>query len=368
MPNNNKKRKRNAPRRFRRRVRRRTSGPATGANQKFASVAELIRNPCKASLDHTGFSADGTGILFRVKTGYSLHSVGADSHGYIVAFPEYHGTASSPGVNASVYSYEDATTSTNPVNTTADPYGSGTVSGTFHNDPAHAPMEGSAISSGRTVSACLSFEYTGPLLSMSGRVGALPNIGIKQTINRDFTAGMDVGEALAMCPYTKPTAKERFEVIWRPRNSVPYRTSGRHNGVPITDSSDTCYEFGVAATSASLLAARNPDSVNGIGFAWTGLPSTETGDIYVELVKVIEVKMDYGFGVTVGARVPRALPTADVDDVVGAMDQTDDEWQIVTAAKAAYNHQGVRNFVAGAAKFYLRNQGSPAARLLHDEL
>jgi len=90
------------------------------------------------------------------------------------------------------------------------------------------------------------------------------------------------------------------------------------------DQGGNCFNVGVPATSATSVAP-SASQTSGIGFAWSGLTNTLSGDLIIELVKIIEWTPDATANISQTQAPPR--PTASYEDIQCAVQSQEPDWQ-----------------------------------------
>jgi hypothetical protein len=286
--------------------------------------AKLLLDPCAANLVHSpGLGSAESGYLIRLYRRYVLHSVAATNNGMFVWFPGYHnGNTTTTGFN--MFSFEDASTFTNLVNTGAIPLGGGGVgAGSAQNDPGHTWVNGSNVAEARTIAACMKAYYTGALTSTSGTLAVVPNITPHNLLQGGSSGGLpSIADIISMSPRIARTPLDPVEVRWAPaRNDLVYKSSNRPADLLYQNTAGNPTTLGSAAAGAE-----------GIAFAWNGLPNTTTGDLVIECYKVLEWRPDT-VGITGVTHVEKPLDS--FESIMSYIDHYFPDWKIQAVNTAA---------------------------------
>lgn len=194
----------NKNRRRRRRKRRQQTS-------KIHSYAKMVADPCDATLVPGLFSTD-EGWMAGRKTRFGSGT--GNAYGYVLWCPKY---VSNTGLSKSAaIFFTSVASSTQPLNTTANPFGSAAGTG----DPegytidcgASAFVTSAVVADYRTVGACMRVTYTGAMQSAAGLVGYLENIPTHSLID-DLPS---VDDMMAYAHDVQRLGVDTFEVVWRP--------------------------------------------------------------------------------------------------------------------------------------------------------
>lgn len=250
----------------------------------------LVANPCHGPISKTVGSG---AITERVRTTVSEPGYATSLNGYAVWFPSYHNGGFT--VNSSnLFVFENASASTKPVNTAANPFGlvDLATTGVSQSDPGYATTNSATFSRGKTHSACIQLDYVGKLSDISGQVAIIKNLPLRGLFSNKSTSTLDppsVDTLFAFAAERERMQPTGHEVIWRPTDeSSIYRTSGNDRVSALTP--DTAWANGVLASAPSTLSATDADEMYGICIAWRGVPGV-VGCLVLNFVKVLSLEL-----------------------------------------------------------------------------
>lgn len=294
------------------------------------TVAHMLADPCDGPL--IPYAASGGGYVTRFKRTIKLHHVPANNNGYIIWFPDFHGT-SGQGNPANVVYYEDATSSTPPTNTTAGPFGSGiTGSGQFTMDPCFNWVNSATCQDARTLAACLRLRYSGKLADTTGTIAVVKEISASQLFNGSggVNTPASVDNLMTFAPEVERFNPEGVEVRYRPHDdtSLP-----RSTGLSVNSAGDRVFLCGTSGTAATQLPVGDVATADkrGIGIVWTGLNSGASVDVWVDMIKIVEWTPNTSVGIV------ESPPVTSVDSNVfgralSFLDKNIPNWQTLSSA------------------------------------
>lgn len=336
-------------------------------------LAVLLNNPC-GQIPRGLTATVGGGIVRVVRKIFTMHQTAGSNSGYLLWYPDFHcrGQGTNVKVSANVFAYEVPTgsvavppTSTMGPVFTGTPLFAGTVStsgaGTAYDDPAYSIL-GSVFREAATLAACAKFRYLGTTAENRGAVGRIEQLDGTNFLTTDgsYMYGPAPSFLVAYAEDRQRPDMADLEVKWAPTNGVgtTFRGTGdQGSNNTLINTTDSFLELGVANTSATQFVAPNPSSHTAIGFVWTGLGSANGGDIEVELISVVELKV----AVTSGLRETIAVvPTPEAfNSATRILDSTNPDWRTTMAHAGEYAANrlsaGIANIaLAGAANYASR--------------
>jgi len=226
-----------------------------------------------------------------------MPGLAADTNGYYVWFPEFHGNSGGNYYNANCFAFANSATNVRPTNTTAAPMGVASLNttGLFIADPMYPNLNNNAsFARAKTLAACLQVEYTGQLSAMAGQVAIIQNYSLEAFNANTGNAGEFIPPSVDEM-FSYAAVRERFqldghEVVWRPNVNAAVFRSADVEATNTGDKPDSCFFAGQTAATATKLATPNPQNVYGIAIAWRGIPST-ANCIAINCVKVADLEL-----------------------------------------------------------------------------
>jgi hypothetical protein len=345
-----------------------------------ARYAQLIMSPCHGPLERMpGFSMAGQ-IAERLRTTFSLPASSANTNGYVVVFPSYHGSGSAAQRGLSIYTYESSAPGIAPVNTTANPMGLSTISGLAIQDPVNAQLSGTTpFARAKTLSACLQLEYIGPLSNVSGQVAIITNYSLSAFNQTAGVAGSAFTPPTVDQVFSYASTRERLqiaghEVVWRPSDSQSvFRTSQSDEvGTVQTSLPDAVFWTGAVGSLTTTEIATNPNEVMGICIAYRGIPNT-ANVLSFNIVKAVELELAARSGAI--ESLPLATRSASyarssVSQIISDLDRDHPGWQTRFVMRAGQLYDNIAGVFAprGASSAYGGVRGRPGNRyMIHDE-
>jgi len=185
-------------------------------NNVLAPLVRMVQDPCKAPLV-PGLYGETEGYLtkFHKSTNATLGPCG-----YIVWFPDMMGTIGDVGPNLSVYMPTAGNPDLVPLNTVQNPYGSGNmfeadVTASEITEPAYSFV--TATTDGfRTLSACMSLNYTGRMDATQGEIAVLTGVPISTMFSGSSHVPPTVNRLFTYAEGTQRLSLDGHEVKWRP--------------------------------------------------------------------------------------------------------------------------------------------------------
>jgi len=276
----------------------------------------MIANPCDASIEPVFLGDLEGGVAIRLRQRLVLHGTAAKNCGMVVWYPGYHnggvdGVCATTGTTNSNYSFgsncfvfETATPGTAPTNlsTAGSALGNNIASdaacGHFLADPAFSYLSDADIGEASTLAACMRIKYLGSTSAQAGEVALVRHLSPADFINADTATPsvQSVSQIFNYASYTERLTSGR-ELKFRPTDtSMIPRTVGSYGQQD--NAVDGLYDNGVdavfatpkvSATGFTVIAAQQDASrPQGIAIAWMGLNTANTGDLVIELTKVVQ--------------------------------------------------------------------------------
>lgn len=181
-------------------------------NQKGATaLANALLDPCGAPTQHI-YGTD-EGYLATTRQSFDVSSC---TNGYVVWFPGHHGNSfqDSPDVPGACYYYNTNAIGTAPVNTGANPTGSGGIAGDWVRTPGFDLINSTSVTDGRLVGGCIKLTPTSTISSITGRIGILEDVPIEAIFSGG--AGRTPGNVWNYASSTLRCPAEEVEVKMRP--------------------------------------------------------------------------------------------------------------------------------------------------------
>lgn len=249
-------------------------------------IAKMLLDPCGSKIVYgpsTGTAADG--YLIRNNRRQAVHALGTNVVGYFAWFPDYHNGAGAAG---SCFLWESTSSGTQPVNTAANPYGSGGPTASVMTDVSYPWVSSGSVASARTLAACIRFFTTAQVSSVSGQLALCSNITPEQLLTGGTSRGpMSVSDLFNMGQLVDRIPLTATELRHAPGTSSSiYRDEGTTNTLVTTDSGN-CINIPPITTGASTIATL-ASNAPGIAIAWSSLNSSLSNDMLFEFVKIIE--------------------------------------------------------------------------------
>lgn len=279
----------------------------------MAAYRRLLLDPCSAPVACPPFS-DSQGYCLRLQASYTLHGgSAAANNGYLTWFPEF----VNQSTYASLFIFENSSTSVAPVNTLANPYGSSrTTSASALDSPAWAYCSNQPNGVFRVVAACARVMYVGSDLNRSGMFAASNNVSAKQVFGGLFGNGNfpTVDNLFSAMPNHR-RLQSSMEVIWKPNQVSSLRFRSACGSTFTNPSSDYLVFPGIPTTSTTVASPQFDEDTRAITIAWKGLNSTVTSDVVVEFYQVIEMIP----GINWSAQIPSIKGAKDAGSIIGAV-------------------------------------------------
>lgn len=342
-------------------------GPAI--DFRTMALADLIRDPCHAKIDNIP-GATGETIIRRIRTLITVHNSPTFNSGYMVWYPEYHGSANTSvsGDNCNLFHYE--TTAANigvrPTNTALLPLGTSlsyAAQGRFSPDPVAVIVSAdtTAYSSACTLSACMNMLYSGTTSNNSGFVYPVEDLPATTFFNVNSGGVGTVNGAssiLSLTTFAKSRLRvpmEGVEVIVRPKRYA-FRGPGSDASTGVaSNTADGLFGIGFAGTIQTILYCADPNQTSGFGLAWTGLNVTVGADVTIECIKVVELTIRPTEGIV--EAVPGVPPgPTKIEEACQFLDDNTPGWQTRVSNGASHLASGVANMALAGAVNYMRRR------------
>lgn len=280
--------------------------PKNRPRRTLEPLARLLANPCGAIPRNIALSTGG-GIVRVVRVIIPLHSSATQNNGYVLWYPDFHcrgSRAAASATSANLFALETVGLTTPP----GAPVVPGPASAALFGgvdptagvgaslaDPAYGIL-GVTFREGATLAACAKFRYLGATGENRGAVGRIEQLDGTSFITTDGSNiyGPAPSALISFADDRQRPSMADLEVRWAPTSGFgsAFRGTGDMgaNNV-LNNESDSFLEVGVTGGPPSRFVDPAPSSHSAIGFVWNGLNPLVTGDIEVELIKVIELKL-----------------------------------------------------------------------------
>jgi len=262
--------------------------PRQQGGSSLAAAMRLLADPCKAPMVPGMFGTD-EGMLTRVHKVLTKSGTSTDTAFVILWFPDYATQGDYDDVN-SLFMFANASTSVNPANSVAAPYGTQTqaqflAGGSMPTaasvaDPATPLSLDPLVADMRCISACLRLDYLGKTSDGSGAVSTLENVPYSAILN---------GGPGNVCPsidqwqtYATSTRRLGVEGICL----VSRTNEEAHTFRTTTDGPFHTGEIAIKATVTT--TAGDISKPTAFGLLVTGLDAAATNPFIISLTKVIE--------------------------------------------------------------------------------
>jgi len=319
----------NLARRGRRAMRNATQNSARGVLQSAvrkhtaSSMVDMLLHPCDAQLTQGVFGTND-GLTARLRSDIEVSTT--DTCGFVLWCPEFTcGTRTVDGDSVCVLSFSGVDPSLGPVNTPANPLGSGAastfdsdVSGNTWTDPAFAFASETLVDSTRTISTCMQMAYWGTEDNMSGQWASISGLPTSQLL----AGGVTINDLFISARVSPRVGMDTLEVLSRPgQNPEVFKQTT----VPDTDD-------GRGPIRANSKATVNSQSSNRYltedplwyGIAWRNVA---TAKFSLVLTKNLEWRPANVFGIV----QPRLHTThSRIDAVEESLDKSDPNWDVRT--------------------------------------
>lgn len=326
MPSNRKTQRRS--RQPKRKTRRRSQRP----KPKLSSAQLMLLDPCSASLTHA-LSATDEGILSSLRSTY-VHDF-TQQHGFIVWFPDYatDGAYNATYDTGNLFIYATTNPNTAPVNTIANPFGSGQAAGMKLAGGATAFLKSATVSDLQQISSCIDVVYTGTTLESKGIITPISNLS-PDALLRGGTGGgpASISQLFALMQDTRRVGLQAHSVRSRP-NSALHGAFQTEVACPILVGHPTNSVSAIPQNIASI-------GPTAIGFAWSGIP---TGDLYFTLTQNVEWRPDVAAGFR--ATLPKQVSSANT--IAAALQKLDKQfpgWTTMAKRTVASALQGYMTY------------------------
>lgn len=330
---------------------------------RMTGYQKLIADPCSANLTRSFANSGGSSIVERTRTSITLNETipTETENGYILWFPSYHGSGSEPFSGQNWYYFVNSNSGDKPLNTGADPLGlvSANRTGRWLIDPAHNNLEADSIfSTGRTIAACLTMDYIGPLNTAAGQYAVVQNFDVNALV--DSKTLLDFPSVDEVFDYAISRGRlplEGHQVLWRPSDedckarSAPASTGSNTAKIP-----DALFLSGDDVTGqTSRLNEVDPGEARGICIAWRGVPPNS---LVFNAVKVAEYTLSMK-SKAVEVPVTSTVPGLSIDKAVSTLDRMMPGWQESALRGAgALARKAMSAYILPSAATYLSNSGS----------
>jgi hypothetical protein len=292
----------------------RTSKRGNPAQSAMQGYAHMLSDPCDSQLI-PGLYSTSEGMLNKLKSTESFPSASLTS-GYVLWDPSFtsrHDTAAP--VNFNAVFWQNSSSATNPLNTTASPFGlSSNNSGAQLRVGAGPFCQSTTVSDARCVGACLRLLYTGRMDASSGIVGYISNLPAGAVLGSNGVTPASVDELLAMSDKVDRLGTGPIEIRFTP---AQYSSVFRSN-------SEGVFDF----APGKVTTLTNESEVAGsklMGFAFKNVP--DVADLLFEFYQNIEWRpnLDAGFVMS----VPRSVSQpGNFERVLRYLDKNAPNWRV----------------------------------------
>lgn len=281
-------------------------------------LMKMIDDPCNSDIV-AGLHGTSEGICQRFVTNFQPAST--ETSGYLIWFPSMHcgnpnGSYSSGNRPVGGVIWNASSTTVNPLNTTAAPYGSG-IAGTAGSfvDPFFTTLASASVQDGRTLAACMRVKPTNSISGIQGTIAYLDNI--PHTFLDSLTTGSaaappTVNEMLAYSRKIERMGVETYEVKHRPGMADKFYTE-----------SDGVFSYNVGSSGTGPTSVGEANAPKGIGFVWTGIAGANT--LLFTMYKICEWRPSP----TAGVPLPRpiSMPSVSLNSILAELDRRRGDWQ-----------------------------------------
>lgn len=301
---------------------RRKPKKANTRQSSMKKIAKMVSDPCNCEL-YPGFHSTDEGILSRLKTRFSVSSV--DTNGFVLWCPTY-ASENINGKASNAFIFQTSSSTTNPINTTANPFGSGLSGdpqGHVFKAGAAAFCNSSTVADQRSVGACMSIEYFGRMDSAAGQIAIVDNLSAEALLDDGAGTISSVDDLFTRASYVKRFAADRFEVKHRPDSSSHLFKTERDGVVTV----------GTPTSSSSVITSESLRfGPRLIGFAWKGVSSN--ADLFFEFYQNIEWRPNTTTGFV--SVIPKQIyPTGLMERVLKYLDDNHPGWEYTAVSTTA---------------------------------
>jgi len=254
--------------------------------------ANMVGDPCNGPLVQ-GFYSTSEGMLNKLKSTYTANS-GSNS-GYILWDPTFTSDNTVPGSFNAVVHYTNSP-STNPLNTTVNPFGSGSgASSSSLQVGAGGYCASTTVADARTVGACIRASYVGRMDASAGLIALVENIPVETVLGANSVTPISVDELFNLSTQINRFGVDTCEVKYRPNDYSHIFRSEREG----------CFDRAAGVVTTVTNEAERSGS-RMMGFAFKNV--TDLNDILFEFHQNIEWRpnVDTGFVIT----MPKQLKDA----------------------------------------------------------
>lgn len=299
--------------------------------KQHSPALQMLLNPCTAPLA-PGFHATSEGILSRFKTVYSPGA--ATTSGYVLWCPHYVSKTATRFETAFIFGHN--TSSTEPPNTTAEPYGTGGNTALAINVGSSDFVSSAVCSDFRLLSACIKLNYTGSISTCAGLVTRVSGLSVDTLLHGSATdAPISVDDIFALTDGAERLSLDTMELRHRPDTDL---------ADSFKSDDDALIYKGVAASEPSILTNESKRFHPTVfGFAWKGVP---TASLSATFIQNIEWRPDGQSGIS----IPRPVQLHDEGYVSKLLKYADDYfpgWQnAATGAAKSFAAKAISNAFA----------------------
>lgn len=316
-------------------------------SKQMLQLTRMVADPCNAQVV-SGLYGDDSGYIIRHKR---MTAAGENlQDGYYLWCPSGYANPT-PGKAINSIFFNTGDRGVHPVNTVANPLGSGQLTGSgiagYSNEHAGDSFaESNVCAKVRAAAACFRMLYVNTTSGCRGRIGFIE--GLSTTSVLQLPSPDDL---MSIATKTERTTLDPMEVTFRPDDEVDSRYKEAafgpiRLGTPDTDQT-TITEFG------------DKFDPKWIGFVWIGVPSDHFS---FETIRISEWQPDIGLGFT------NVVPTTTADDslvkpVLRALDQTAPGWSTSMYDHVSSAVSSIANTaLAGASRQAINMIGGRAAK------
>jgi len=273
-----------------------------------AAYALMVADPCNGPLLQ-GFYSSSEGMLNKTKSTFTTGTSGVN--GYVLWDPTFTSGTDNPGTFNCVVAVT-ATATANPLNTSANPFGSSAPNGDNISVGAGPFCQTDTVADARCIGACIKASYTGRMDASSGIVCVVDNIPAEAVLGPDGVTPVSVQELFNLSTTVRRFGTDPIEVKYRPHDSSSIFRSN----------SEGVFEYASGQVTTLTAEAERAGS-RLMGFAFKGV--TDMDEIMLEFHQNIEWRpnVDSGF-VTINSK--QLNPLGHAQKILRYLDKNHPHW------------------------------------------
>jgi hypothetical protein len=289
----------------------------------------------------------------------------------MIWFPSYHGVGSADYSGQNWFYFVNAATGNRPLNTATNPLGlvAAASTGRWLVDPAYDNLkQGSIFSSARTIAACMTMDYIGPLNEAKGQFAVIQNLDVAALVDSKRQLEFPTVDEVFDYAITRGRLPlEGHQVVWRPSDQDAKPRQAPDASTNFSSEStipDALFSSGEQNLYSSRLNEPDPGEARGICIAWRGVPENS---LVFNTVKVAEYTLAMKAN-AVETPVVATKPGFSINRTVAALDEMMPGWQQSALRGAtAMAKTAMRSYILPSAATYL-TRGAPTFAIMDGEL